>query len=167
MACCHHALPTVNLLPGDLFCDREPHRLHTILGSCVAVCLWDRRLRFGGMNHFVLPSSPDHGEPSSRFGDVAISALIDRLTALGSEMGDLEAKLFGGASVLHTGTGALSVGSQNIELATAELHRCRIPVVASRLSGREGVVVIQCTACGDVWVRPIATIARRPASTAP
>ncbi|MEI6986387.1 MAG: chemotaxis protein CheD, partial [Rhodospirillaceae bacterium] len=51
-------LPTRNLLPGDIYCDRTPQYLGTVLGSCVAVCLWDSQLRFGGMNHYLLPNRP-------------------------------------------------------------------------------------------------------------
>lgn len=150
------AAPIRRLLPGELFCERGPYLIGTILGSCVAVCLWDKRLRFGGMNHYILPDDPSRIEPSNRFGQTAIAALVARMTELGSEPKDLQAKLFGGATVLHTGRGENSVGRRNIEVAMTELRRHRVPIVASRLSGREGVAIMQCTSCSDVWVRTIA-----------
>jgi chemotaxis protein CheD len=148
--------PSCTLLPGELFCERAPHRIGTILGSCVAVCLWSKRLRFGGMNHFLLPRRPVDAEPSNRFGDVAIANLIERMIALGSPLRDIQAKLFGGANVLGAGSTENSVGRQNVGLAVAELRRYRVPIVASRLAGNDGIVIVQCTACGDVWVRPVA-----------
>lgn len=147
--------PTQILLPGDLVCEREPEFLGTVLGSCVSLCLWDRTLRFGGMNHFVLPNRPGNGEFSNRFGDIAVPGLIAAMVALGSNPRHLEAKLFGGAYVLRSGSPEYAVGRRNVEVAIGELHRHRIPIVASRLSGTQGLVIRQCTACGDVWVRPV------------
>ncbi len=147
-------LATRTLLPGDVYCDRIPQCLTTVLGSCVAVCLWDQRLRFGGMNHFLLPNRPSNGEFSGRFGDVAIPHLVEAMLAEGSSVRNLQAKLFGGAYVLHAGDPAFAVGRRNVEFAVAALRSARIPIVASRLSGTQGMVIRQCTDCGDVWVRP-------------
>jgi chemotaxis receptor (MCP) glutamine deamidase CheD len=44
----------VFLLPGTLHCSAEHAIIATILGSCVAVCLWDCVRGNGGMNHFLL-----------------------------------------------------------------------------------------------------------------
>lgn len=143
--------------PGQVFCERKPQLINTILGSCVAVCLWDRRLRFGGMNHHVLPSRPANGELSLRYGDVAVPRLIQRMLDLGSHLGDLQAKMFGGACVLGA-PGEYAVGRRNAEVAIAELYRHGIPLIACRLSGSEGVSVLQCTCCGDVWVRAIESV---------
>jgi len=148
--------PTRTILPGGLLCEREPQLLGTILGSCVAVCLFDRRLRFGGMCHFILPNCPSNGEDSLRFGDTAVRALVRRMRDLGSDSRTVEAKLFGGANVLLSGTPEYAVGRRNVEIAIAELRRHRIPIVASHLSGVAGLVIRQCTACGSVWVRPVA-----------
>jgi chemotaxis protein CheD len=153
--------PTRNLLPGDLYCDRAPQCLGTVLGSCVAVCLWDSQLRFGGMNHFILPNRPSNGEFSPRFGDVAIPQLVDAMLAEGSNLRDVQAKLFGGGYVLRAGDPAFSTGRRNVSVAISELRRLRIPIVASRLSGTQGLVIRQCTDCGDVWVRPTGLLDRR------
>ncbi|CAK0779514.1 chemotaxis protein CheD [Azospirillaceae bacterium] len=151
--------PSMNVLAGEIYCDRQPRVLRTILGSCVAVCLWDRRLRFGGMNHFLLPRCPLNAERSTRYGDVAIPVLIEKMLGLGSRISDLQAKIFGGANVLRSPRGGeiYSVGKSNAEVAISELNHHRISVVACRLSGNEGVVILQCTDCGDVWLRPISS----------
>jgi len=140
------------LFPGHLFCEREPQLVSTILGSCVAVCLWDKRLRFGGMDHHMLPTRPANAEPSLRYGDVAVPELVRRMLDHGSHLMDLQAKMFGGACVLGA-PGDYAVGRRNAEVAIAELYRHGIPLVACRLSGTEGVAVLLCTGCGDVWVR--------------
>ncbi|MEI6557162.1 MAG: chemotaxis protein CheD [Rhodospirillaceae bacterium] len=151
-------LPVRTLLPGDVYCERSPEILATVLGSCVSVCLWEPRLRFGGMNHFVLPYRPSNAEPSFRFGDVAVTELIARMLSLGGDIRQIQAKLFGGAYVLRAGNPEYAVGRRNIEIAVSELRRYKIPVVASRLSGIQGLVVRHCTDCGKVWVRPVGTM---------
>jgi chemotaxis protein CheD len=155
---CSHAVPgraTRTLIAGELYCARRTELLGTILGSCVAVCLWDKRERFGGMNHFLLPTRPANAEASARYGDVAIASLLGSMLELGSRPEDLQAKVFGGACVLRTGNSELAVGRRNVEVAMEELLRHGIPVVASRVSGGEGVAILNCTECGDVWVRRI------------
>ncbi len=153
--------PTRTLLPGDIYCDRSPQCFGTVLGSCVSVCLWDSQLRFGGMNHFILPNRPAEGEASPRFGDVAIPQLVNAMVGLGSNIRHLRAKIFGGGYVLRAGDPALSTGRRNVAVAVSELRRLRIPIVASRLSGTQGLVIRQCTDCGDVWVRPTGVIDRK------
>src|SRR3954463_6081120 len=64
----------VSLMQGDIHFSIEPKILMTVLGSCVAVCLWDRVRGAGGMNHFVLPNDRN-GEKSTRYGDVAMDEL--------------------------------------------------------------------------------------------
>ena len=152
--------PVRTLLPGDVHCERSPQYLGTVLGSCVSVCLWEQRQRFGGMNHFVLPNRPSNAEPSFRFGDDAIAELIDRLVALGGDIRHLQAKLFGGAYVLKAGSPEYAVGRRNVEIAVAELRRYKIPIVASRLSGTQGLVIRQCTECGKVWARPVGAMGK-------
>ncbi|MDQ5908214.1 MAG: chemotaxis protein CheD [Pseudomonadota bacterium] len=154
--------PMRNLLPGELCCDRQTKFLGTVLGSCIAVCLWDWRLRFGGMNHFILPNCPPEGDYSFRFGDIAVPELIRCMLKLGSHLGSIQAKLFGGACVLGTGSPDYAIGQRNIEIAVAELRRYRIPIVACRVLGTDGLVIRQCTVCGDVWVRQVRSTGNRP-----
>jgi chemotaxis receptor (MCP) glutamine deamidase CheD len=47
----------VKLLPGDYFACGGEKMLVTVLGSCISVCLFESKLKIGGMNHFMLPST--------------------------------------------------------------------------------------------------------------
>ena len=42
------------LLPGEYYGTKLPCEIATLLGSCVSVCLYDRNLNIGAMNHYVL-----------------------------------------------------------------------------------------------------------------
>jgi chemotaxis protein CheD len=143
----------VSLMQGDIVCSAAPRILATVLGSCVAVCLWDKRRGVGGMNHFVLPICPD-GEKSTRYGDVAMDELETGILRLGCRFADLQAKVFGGAAVLPFG-GGQTVGSNNVELALERLRLDRIRITARRTGGTHGQQIRFNTLTGEVLVRAI------------
>lgn len=145
----------VSLMQGDLHFCAEPKILVTVLGSCVAVCLWDKVRCIGGMNHFVLPIDLN-GEGSARYGDVAIDELKAGLLRLGCRIGDLQAKVFGGAAVLPF-AGGQTVGSNNVQLALERLRRDRIRIAAQRTGGMVGQQVRFHTRTGEAFVRYLST----------
>jgi len=146
---------SVYLHPGQLFVSPEPHTMTTILGSCVAVCLWDPVLRAGGANHYLLPQDVGDGLASARFGSVAIHRLIEGLQALGSQKQDLRAKVFGGACVIDAFAQGTHLGTENADLGLRILRQEGIPVVAEDVGGRRGRKVIFHTDSGLVLVRLI------------
>lgn len=139
------------LHPGQLACCEAPTRLVTILGSCVAVCLFDPARRIGGMNHFLLPQ----GGQALRYGNVAIEQLLSEILALGATPRSLRAKVFGGANVIghHPAEGGL--GAQNVAIARVLLERERIPIVAEDLLGTRGRKLVFTTDDGAAWVRKL------------
>jgi chemotaxis protein CheD len=137
--------------PADVVATREPTLFSTILGSCVAVCLWDRRRGWGGMSHHLLPNGPADGERAARFGNVAVEQLIADVTSLGSDHRDLVAKVFGGARVLRAFSGPNALlGDRNAEAALRALADRRIPVAARHTGGRRGRKLRFSTTSGTV-----------------
>lgn len=141
------------LLPGAIFAPAAEHLVTTILGSCVAVCLFDKDRRLGGINHFLLPLWNGDGLPTPKYGNVAIERLVEKLLQRGAHQSALVAKIFGGASMWVSGGGLLAVGERNIELAKMQLAELKIPIVAADLGGRVGRKVLFNTATGDVWMQ--------------
>jgi len=144
------------LLPGQLHASAEPCQIKTILGSCVAICLWDKRRGAGGMNHFLLPASRE-GQPASlRFADEATRALLEQLRALGCRPPNLRAKIFGGAALFQTREryGA-SLGAKNVEAALRLMKEAGIPVIAQETGGSMGRKVIFNTDDGVAWSQKI------------
>ncbi len=137
------------LAPGTICCAAEPSVVTTILGSCVAVCLFDRHRRIGGMNHFLLPRCGP-SPPTARYGDVAFARLLAAMERLGSRPVDLRAKVFGGAAVLPFGARADTVGTQNVAVALEALLIHGIPVMARRTGGLRGLFLRFHTANGRV-----------------
>ena len=144
------------LLPGQLHVSAEPCQIKTILGSCVAICLWDKRRSTGGMNHFLLPKSRE-GQPASlRFADEATRMLLERLLELGCGPPNLRAKIFGGAAILQSrDRHATSLGAKNIEAALQLMRDAKIPVIAQETGGAMGRKIVFNTDDGVAWSQKI------------
>ncbi len=143
-------LKTYYLYPANIFTSRELYQITTLLGSCVAVCLYDTRQRFGGMNHFMLPLWNGQGLASPKFGNIAIRQLLQKMEHLGSDRNDLIAKVFGGAAVLDVSSEMFNVGSRNADVALAELKALGIKVAASSVKGNRARKIIFNTFTGEV-----------------
>lgn len=126
----------IYLMQGEFRVSRDPDELFsTVLGSCVAVCLWDKSAAVGGMNHFLLPG--EHvgggGEAGSlRYGINAMEMLINALLKMGARRNLLEAKLFGGARI---SANLRDVGASNADFARRFLAAEDIPCRAESLGG--------------------------------
>ena len=125
------------LYPGQVFVNRDPVTISTILGSCAAICLWDRHKKAGGMNHYLLPEGLSEGPNRLRYGNVANPELLKQVLALGCELRNLQAKIFGGSCAF--GNNPLqSMGSRNVQLAENFLHTAGIPVIEKQVWGKHG-----------------------------
>jgi chemotaxis protein CheD len=125
------------LYPGQIFVSREAITISTILGSSAAVCLWDSRRQIGGMNHYLLPEGPTDGENRLRYGNVANAALLNELLAMGCNIKDLQAKVFGGSNA-YAADPLTALGTRNVEVAELFLRSAGIPIIAKEVSGRRG-----------------------------
>jgi chemotaxis protein CheD len=128
-----HNSDAAKILPGEYYATGRNMVLVTVLGSCVCACIRDRVSGIGGMNHFMLPhSGQDRNNPlgeSARYGTYAMEILINQLLKMGAKRGNLEAKVFGGASVLR-GFTVNNVGERNAEFVMKFLKTENIPVLA-------------------------------------
>ena len=144
------------LHPGQLFVSKENHEVTTILGSCVAVCLWDTGAKIGGINHYLLPSFAGDGVASARFGDTSIRELLSTLIAMGCDRRRFQAKLFGGACVLEAFRVRKNhLGAQNVRTARELLAAEAIPVVGEDVGGDRGRKLIFTTGDGSAWVKEL------------
>jgi chemotaxis protein CheD len=146
----------VYLHAGQVFASREPCEISTVLGSCVGVVLVDALLRTGGACHYLLPFDAADGLATPRFGNPAIGDLIARMLAMDSRKRDLEAKLFGGASMLSQARPNVpSLGTKNVDVARRRLADEGIPIVAEDVGGYAGRKLVFLTDEGHVWVKKL------------
>lgn len=141
------------LFPSALFANREPHRIQTILGSCVAVCLFDERLQQGGINHYMLPWWNGKGVPSPKYGDVAIELLVKKMQEMGSQKHNLIAKVFGGANQHTSEHSIMQIGLRNIATAETQLENLGIKIVGKNVGGTQGRKIVYQSGTGQVFMK--------------
>ncbi|NOQ81426.1 MAG: chemotaxis protein CheD [Methylophaga sp.] len=133
--------------PGEFYVSNKQEVISTLLGSCVAVCLYDPVNKVIGMNHFLLAykkhayNMPVIESEEGRYGINAMELLINGMMAKGANRLSLQAKCFGGGDVLQIRGepgGRKSVGGVNIEFAREFLKNEKIPMVSSALGGDFG-----------------------------
>ena len=130
-------MKNVYLFPGQMQVANEPTVLSTILGSCVAVALFDIKRKTGGLNHFLLPFSPEGSSGSLRYGDFSMKKMLQTLLQGGSVQTDIRAKIYGGNSVLE-GVTAIDIGTKNLNFARKWLAEMHIPIVEEKVQGKQG-----------------------------
>ncbi|MGE3550751.1 MAG: chemotaxis protein CheD [Geobacter sp.] len=140
------------LFPGTLYAAQQEYQITTVLGSCVAVCLWDKISGGGGMNHFMLPFWNGEGLATPKYGSIAMERLLERVLGFGCRREHLVAKVFGGANINNTANEAFLIGDRNATLALQVLQDWNIPVTASDVGGRTGRKIIMNTQTGVVLV---------------
>lgn len=137
---------------GQLLVSKEPCHVTTILGSCIAVCLWDPHHRIGGLTHFILPFRSGEADSTARFGNVAVEMLLAELGRLGGRA--LRARVYGGACLSDSlYNGGSHLGRRNTEVALEVLARHRIPVVERDTGGRQGRKLTFYTDTGEAAVQ--------------
>jgi len=143
----------ITLYVGEVGASKTPVVMNTLLGSCVAVCLYDPVLGAGGMNHILLPTC-QAGDKSPRCGIHAMELLINELMKLGGDRRKFIAKAFGGANVLP-GIRMPSVGDGNASFVREFLVTERIPLVAERMGGNHAVHLYFWTDSGKATVHTV------------
>lgn len=123
------------IIQGEFKVSGDPRSIFTtLLGSCVATCLFDPVAKVGGMNHFLLASGPEGNAPSERYGLYAMEVVINGLLKLGAKKNRMEGKLFGGANM---GDGMAHIGKENGRFALEFLENEGIPCRSMSLGGNQ------------------------------
>jgi len=129
------------------------------LGSCVAVCVYDPRVRMGGMIHVVLPSSAigREREGQAKFADLGVPRLVAAMVKEGGSRQRLRLVMAGGANVLSSMNhgSALDIGSRNVAAVLAALETEKLSVWKSDVGGKTSRTVRLSVASGTVRVKTL------------
>lgn len=144
-----------NIGPGEWAVETE-RPIATLLGSCVAVCLFDPTVPIGGMNHFMLPRmqrSTFGDEDILLAGDACMEALLNAMLVRGAARKRIRAKAFGGGTLIESGDQRPSIGKRNTDFARDWLEREEIPLLASDFLGPWSRKVLFVPGNGDAWCK--------------
>ncbi len=154
-----HGIRKIVLHPGDFIFAEPGTHIHTVLGSCIAICLWHPQLHIGGMCHFVLPSRPEGDargvEANGRYGNEAMQLFDIALKLHQTEYSQYQAKIFGGANMLSkksNSTNAL-LGEKNSAKAMQLLMDRGVPIEVVHVGERGHRRIVMDVTSGDVWVK--------------
>ena len=152
-------LPQVHLQPGELLVTQEAQWVITLLGSCVAVTMYNARFRLAAICHAMLPMP--HGKDAQagnssgafRYLSGVIPAMVGHFCRLGLQPDEVEVKIFGGGSVIDMGGDPhsdCSIGEANIAKARMLLQSARFRIKAQSVGGNHGCKILFNTGSGEV-----------------
>ncbi len=131
----------VTIYSGDYYISNDQNVvICTVLGSCIAVCLYDDLMRIGGMNHFMLPRAwTRHVSEFGRYGLQSMEIMLSKFYKMGTIHSNLKAKVFGGAKMFELAFAkSEDVAASNINFILNYLRQKQISIVARDLGGAAG-----------------------------
>jgi chemotaxis protein CheD len=142
-------LERIVIHPGEHRASASPVVLTTLLGSCVAACLYDPGSRVAGLNHFLLAAPryardmPITHTEAGRYGINAMELLINEMVKLGARRKSIKAKVFGGGSVVRSlaTDKFLCVSEQNQRFIREFMATEGMELVSADLGGDRGRVI--------------------------
>ncbi|MCX7283779.1 MAG: chemotaxis protein CheD [Novosphingobium sp.] len=162
----------VTVMQGQALVSNDPEtEFGTVLGSCVATCLFDAQARVGGMNHFLLPEPPSghaRHEVDVHYGVYLMEILINQMLAKGAAKARIRAHVYGGANL---NPGMMQFGTANARFARSFLESEGIPVLREDMGGTQARRVefrpvlgkVRCRSVEDRFI-PVAQPAPRVAA---
>jgi len=139
---------------GQIYIGVKPTEISTVLGSCVAVCLYDKVRAIGGMNHYLLPLWNGNGLQSPKFGNISIQRMVQSMFDIGCNAHTMEAKIFGGAAInISSESDDMMIGKRNILTAEEILAEHQIPIVARDVGGNSGRRILMRSDVGKILLK--------------
>lgn len=155
-------LPILQLNPGELLVTDKPAIVRTVLGSCIAITMFNRRLRVAAICHALLPRGmeqlpdEDHEGVLWKHVDTVIPEMVRQMQTYGIFPKEIEVKLFGGADVLISGEGQYSnptVGRMNVNVALRTIEAEQLQIRVSDVGGSRGRKIFFYTHTGEVLLK--------------
>jgi len=151
-------LDKVYLKPGELYIGEKPAKVSTVLGSCVSVTMFSKRLRIGAICHGALPHCRemrrchDLCKETFKYVDCSVHYMLGRMRSFGCKDSEIEIKLFGGADTLSSKK-ENTIGSMNVKMALEIIRQENLRVIAADVGDSFGRKIFFMTHTGDVYLK--------------
>lgn len=125
---------------SEMHVAKAPCVIKTVVGSCIALCIWDQESKIGGMAHIMMPQhNGDINAPKAKYADVAVHALIENMQKEGATLKNMIATCIGGATMFGKIDGIkTTVGERNAEIVKSLLTDYTIPIMIESVGGFAG-----------------------------
>ncbi len=131
------------------------------LGSCVAITLYDKVQKLGGMLHYILPENPG-GKKKEKYADTGIKLLLEKMLELNVDKKDLVAKMVGGAVMFEEFMDNIenSIGKRNVKKGKEILKNLGIKLMSQDTGGNYGRSVKFKLSNGNIYITSYKTGAK-------
>lgn len=147
----------VTLRPGEFYFGGGRTRIHTLLGSCVAITLWHPVKHIGGMCHYLLATRGINQRLSEgHYADEAVQLFLHEIRRAHTRPRDYEVKLFGGGNMFEAlggRSGLVNVSQSNIQSGAMLLRQHGFHIKATDVGGSGHRKIYLELWNGDVWVQ--------------
>ncbi|TNE70579.1 hypothetical protein EP331_11790 [bacterium] len=143
----------IYLNPGDVYATSKDYIIKTVLGSCIAVVVYDPILKVGGMNHIVLSESKLDTQHDAKYALFAMEKLEMKMKSLKSSYRDWVCFIIGGANQFENMKN--TIGLSNAEIARNWLQKKQAKIRYQDIGGANGRVVLFEAMNGKIVVNPI------------
>jgi chemotaxis protein CheD len=160
-------LPVVYLKPGELYIARRPTIVTTVLGSCISVTMFNRRLGIGAICHGLLPrcrdkkKCDDNCTEEFKYVGCSVRSMVEEFIMSGSKRNEIEVKVFGGADVFAlkgVDRKSANIGKQNIKAALSVIRSEGLHLLTSDVGGVAGRKIFFNTQTGEVFLKRLKRI---------
>jgi chemotaxis protein CheD len=158
---------------GNFYFGAERVRVHTVLGTCIAITLWHPIKRLGGICHYLLPTrgaarAPASGLPGV-YADEVMELIEASLRRSQTRAEEYQVKLFGGGNMFPEQLAqskcrgeactdlvrarCTGIGCRNIAAGQRLIAEHGFTIAARDVGGHGSRQVSFDVWSGDVWVR--------------
>lgn len=132
-----------HVVMGDLLVSNDEKKiLQTFVGSCVALCLYDRVAKVGGLAHIMLPTRSKkhhHNRLPSKYADQAVKNMLEIMLKKGAKVQRIKANMAGGANLFSQENGSvLSVGTETAATIKSLLREKKITLMSEDIGKNYG-----------------------------
>lgn len=143
--------------PGFVCVPSKPTKLAVVVSSGVAVALFDRKNKKGGLSHYAEPYRRD-GASTAIFAAPSIVSLVNMLVKAGCSKKDIEASIYGGAENTRNPRYNMELSRQNVEVGIELLNKMGIQISSRDTGGNMGRKIIFHTGTGETVVAKVEKI---------
>jgi chemotaxis protein CheD len=150
--------PTVYLKPGEFYIGEKPAKVVTVLGSCVSVTLFNKKLHIGAICHAALPlcrkkeGCRKYCDDTFKYTDCSIKFMLKKFRDFGVAENEIEVKIFGGADTLASRS-ENTIGTMNVRIALDTIREKNLHIIAADVGDSFGRKLIFHTDTGDVFLK--------------
>jgi len=129
----------LNVIVGEYFILNNNINIDTqiLLGSCIAICIYDTNTGIYGVNHFLTPIGDNF-----RHGDYSINSMLSEMLKLGCNLENLECKIYGGGKLTKLNLNHTNIGEMNADFAFEYMKNKKINVIHHIVKRNTGLQII-------------------------